>query len=105
MSSLHLFHIDDGETHSVIAADEDDALAVVIEFGGIGDDVKTPTEYRGAVCDLEIKQLDDNHLLTITYDDHADAEADGAAPGELKVRKTAAEWAAGGRAYLGGSCW
>lgn len=105
MIDLHLFKIDDGESHSVIAADEDDALRVVIEFGGVVD-ISTPAEYRASITDLTITKFDDSHVLSVTYDDDRDAAADGAEPGSLKVRRTAREWIDGsGRSYLGGSFW
>lgn len=105
MTDLHLFKIDDGESHSVIAADEDDALSVVIEFGDVVD-INTPAEYRASISDLTITKFADSKALSVTYDDFEDAAADGAEPGSLKVSKTAREWiACSGRSYLGGSCW
>jgi hypothetical protein len=108
--ALYLWQIDDGESHSVIAADEDDALRLVIEFGGAGADVTTVEEYRGACCDLEITQRADDFALTVSFEDAGDVPGQlvpvAGPAGVVEVTTTAREWIANaGRRYLGGSCW
>lgn len=98
-TELKLWRVLDGEAHSVIAADPDDALKVVIEFGGLVDDsVTTPDEYRAHYHNVSALERTDDYVLNITFD------GDGEDGEDLVVTKTAREWIEqNGRGYLGGT--
>lgn len=91
-TTMKVFRIEDGETHWVIAADKDDAVAVMVEFN-MADDYSSAEDYRdGAVNRIE--EVPGDKPVTVLTDDGGDSDT-----------RTAASWARDeGRGYLAGSC-